>query len=88
MTDELDQQLTDSIVITKRFRSPTEFSLYIEDKVARERITYMDAIIAYCNEMDIDVDNVGALVNQSLKDKIQLEAEEGNLMKKRGKLPL
>ena len=88
MTDELDQQLTDSIVITKRFRSPTEFSLYIEDKVARERITYMDAIIAYCNEMDIDVDNVGALINQSLKDKIQLEAEENNLMKKRGKLPL
>lgn len=88
MTDELDQELTDSIVITKRFRSPNEFSLYIEDKVARERISYMDAIIAYCTEMDIDIDNVGPLVNQSLKDKIQLEAEDSNLMKKRGKLPL
>lgn len=88
MTDELDQQLTDSLVITKRFRSPTEFSLYIEDKVAREKISYMDAIIAYCNEIEIDIDNVGALVNQTLKDKIQLEAEEQNLMKKRGKLPI
>ena len=88
MTDELGQELTDAIVITKRFRSPSEFSLYIEDKVIREKIGYMDAIISYCNEVEIEIDNVGSLVNQSLKDKIQLEAEDSNLMKKRGKLPL
>ena len=88
MTDELGQELTDSIVITKRFRSPTEFSLYIEDKVVTEKIGYMDAIINYCNDKDIDIENVGSLINQSLKDKIQLEAEDNNLMKKRGKLPL
>lgn len=88
MTDDIGQQLTDSIVITKRFRSPAEFSLYIEDKVIKDKIGYMDAIINYCNEMDIDIENIGPLVNQSLKDKLQIEAEENNLMKKRGKLPL
>ena len=48
----------------------------------------MDAIINYCNEKDINIENIGPLVNQSLKDKLQVEAEENNLMKKRGKLPL
>ena len=88
MIDDLNQELNDAIVITKRFRSPTEFSLYIEDKVAKEKIGYMDAIISYCNEVDIEIDSVGNLVNQSLKDKIQLEAEDQNMMKKRGKLPI
>jgi hypothetical protein len=87
MMEELNK-LTDGIIITKRFRSANEFSLYIEEKVYKERIGYMDAIIEYCNTIDIDVGSIASLVNQSLKDKIQIEAEEANLLKKRGKLPL
>ena len=89
MTDELQQYiLTDTLVITKKFRSPNEFSLYIEERVAKEKIGYMDAVIQYCGEVDIDVEAISKLINQSLKDKIQIEAEEGNYFKKRGKLPL
>lgn len=80
--------LTDGLIITKRFRSSNEFSLYIENKVIEEKIGYMDAIIKYCEEIDIDIETIATLVNQSLKDKIQNEAEEQNYMKKRGKLPL
>jgi len=89
MTDELQQYiLTDTLIITKKFRSPNEFSLYIEERVAKEKIGYMDAVIQYCGEVDIDVESISKLINQSLKDKIQIEAEEGNYFKKRGKLPL
>ena len=89
MTDELQQYiLTDTLIITKKFRSPNEFSLYIEERVAKEKIGYMDAVIQYCGEVDIDVEAISKLINQSLKDKIQIEAEEGNYFKKRGKLPL
>lgn len=80
--------LTDTLIITKKFRSPNEFSLYIEERVIKEKIGYMDAIIEYCSEVDIDIESISKLVNQSLKDKIQIEAEENNFMKKRGKLPL
>ena len=87
--DELKKELTDSIIITKRFRSPNEFSLYIEEKVQKEKIGYMDAIIQYCNEIDIDVETIAKLISQPLKDKIEVEAEENNYLKrKRGKLPL
>ena len=72
----LDEVLTDSLIITKRFRSQNEFSLYIEEKVLSESIGYMD------------VTAVANLINQSLKDKIQNEAEDQNYMRPRGKLPL
>ena len=48
----------------------------------------MDAVIGYCNDIDIDVEAVTKLINQSLKDKIQNEAEDQNYMRPRGKLPL
>ena len=89
MLDQTNEEtLTDALIITKRFRSPNEFSLYIEEKVLQESISYMDAVIGYCNDIDIDVESVTKLINQSLKDKIQNEAEDQNYMRPRGKLPL
>lgn len=84
----MNQEVSDSFLITKRFRSPTEFSLYIEERVARERIGYMDAIIDYCNTNEVEIDNIGSLVTKSLKEKVQFEAVENNMMKAKGRLPI
>jgi len=84
MADEIN----DSILITKKFRSPTEFSLYIEERVARERIGYMDAIIDYCTTNDVDINNIGSLVTKTLKEKLHVEAVENNMMKPKGQLPI
>jgi len=89
MIDDDDiKDLTDSLVITKKFRSPNEFSMFIDEAVVKYKYTYMEAVINYCNEMDIDVDSIGPLINQKLREKIQLEAEQSNLMKPRGHLPV
>ena len=88
MTEEMFNEINDTLVITKKFRSPNEFSLYIEEKVNKEKIGYMDAIINYCSEIDIEIESISKLINQSLKDKIRLEAEEFNYIKKQAKLPL
>lgn len=85
--DEL-KDLTDALVITKRFRSPNEFGIYIDEMVTRLKIPYMEAVINYCNEVDIDIESVGPLINQKLREKIQVEAEQANLMKPRGHLPI
>jgi hypothetical protein len=88
MIDETDvRTLTDTFVITKRFRSPNEFSIFIDEMVVKYKISYMEAIINYCNEVDIDIEAIGSLVNSKLKEKIQVEAEQANLMKPRGHLP-
>lgn len=86
--EDLLKAFTDTFLITKKFRSSNEFSLYIEERVSKEKIGYMEAVISYCNEIDIDVESVAKLINQSLKDKIQNEAEENNFMRKGAKLPI
>jgi len=84
----LEEELTDGIVITKRFRSQNEFSLYIEERVTQDKIGYMEAIINYCDEIDIEIASIASMINKNLKEKIKLEAEEQNLLRKRSKLPI
>ena len=68
-----------------------EFSLIIEGVVKDKRpITYMDAIIWYCEQNQIEVETVGRLISKALKEKIQVEASKANLIKveQAGKLPV
>jgi len=68
-----------------------EFSLIIEGVVREKRpITYMDAILWYCEENKIEVETVGRLISKALKEKIQVECTTANLLKmpEAGKLPL
>jgi hypothetical protein len=81
--------LTDQFIISKKFTTANEFSLYIESLVTAKKLSYMEAVINYCEEADIDVESIKSLVNKSLKEKIQCEAEELNYFKRKtGKLPL
>jgi len=68
-----------------------EFSLIIEGVVKDKRpITYMDAILWYCEENKIEVETVGRLISKALKEKIQVECTTANLLKlpEEGKLPI
>ena len=68
-----------------------EFSLIIEGVVKDKRpITYMDAILWYCEQNQIEVESVGRLISKALKEKIQVEAAKANLIKveKTGELPI
>ena len=67
-----------------------DFSLKIESIVREKRITYMDAVVWYCEQNEIDTGTVSSMINKSLKEKIKIEAQEKNMVKfpKTGKLPL
>jgi hypothetical protein len=67
-----------------------EFSLKIEEIVKQKRISYMDAIVWYCEQNDIDTGSVSSLVSKSLKEKIQIEAQNLRMIKipKCGQLPI
>jgi hypothetical protein len=67
-----------------------EFSLKIESIVREKRITYMDAVVWYCEQNEIDTGTVSSMINKSLKEKIKIEAQERNMVKfpRSGKLPL
>jgi len=67
-----------------------EFSLMIEGIVREKRITYMDAIIDYCEKNDIDLTTVKSIVNKSLREKIKSEAVDLKMLKEKkgGVLPV
>ena len=68
-----------------------EFSLIIEGVVKDKKpITYMDAILWYCEQNQIEVESVGRLISKALKEKIQVETSKQNLIKVEatGKLPI
>jgi hypothetical protein len=66
-----------------------EFSLKIE-KIVQEKkgISYMDAVLKYCEENDIDPSTVAPMLTKVLKDKITLEAQNLNYIPKTGQLPV
>ena len=74
-------ELTDTYVITKKFKTPIEFDMHINERVKNDGIGYIDAVINFCGEEGIDIESVSPLIGQNLKDKIRIEAEENNLMK-------
>ena len=48
-----------------------KFAQIIEAIVKEKRMSYMDAVLKYCEENDIDTASVGPLINKSLKEKIK-----------------
>lgn len=86
--DQHGETLTNEFVITKEFNSANEFSAWVLAQSRLDRIGCMDTIINYCTEKDIDIEAVAPLINQVLKERIRLEAEEANLMKRSARLPL
>jgi len=66
-----------------------EFSKIIEDLVEEKNdLTYMDAVVYYCEKNDIDTGTVSKLLTKNLKAKIEVEARELNYLPRRGKLPI
>ena len=68
--------------------TPTKFCLLIEEMVLTKKITYIDACLEYCKEKEIEPNSLGRLVNKSLKQKIQMEAEELHFLPKTNSLPV
>ena len=66
-----------------------EFSLEIE-KIVQEKkgISYMDAVLKYCEDNELDPSTVAPMITKTLKDKITIEAQNLNYLPKTGQLPL
>lgn len=71
-------------------RSPTQFMQEIDKLVEEKNMEYIDAVLHYCNENDIEIETAASLIKGSpkMKAKVQLEAENLNYLPKSGKLPI
>ena len=76
--------------LNEKFISKDKFTEDIEKIVLSTKQSYIDAIVTYCEEKGIEIENASKLITKPLKEKIRYEATELNYLKKtsRGKLPL
>tara|TARA_B100001778_G_scaffold269695_1_gene231350 strand:- start:717 stop:974 length:258 start_codon:yes stop_codon:yes gene_type:complete len=78
-------------ILESKFFSSAGFAQEIEALVKNnENMNYIDAIIHFCDQNAIDVENVPKLISKPLKEKIKYEAQELNFLKRssRAKLPI
>lgn len=68
------------------FKNATQFSLHIENLASQKKINHMEAVLLYCAENYIEPDEIKSLVNKTLRDKIEIDMREANLLPKRATL--
>jgi hypothetical protein len=75
-----------------KFLTPVKFSEDIE-RIVKESgglVNYIEAVVSYCEENEIEIETVSKLISKPLKEKIKYQAQNLNYMKKtsRGILPV
>ena len=65
-----------------------DLNLTIEQLVKDKKLSYMEAVLHYAQTSEIEPEAMAKMLNQSVKDKIEVEAQELHLMKRTAKLPL
>lgn len=71
---------------TNQFSTASSFSLFIEKRAKEKRMQYMDAVLEYCAENYIDPRDIASLINKSLRDKIEVEMQDANMLPKAAQL--
>lgn len=66
------------------------FSMEIEELVYMKDISYIDAVIIYCEQTGFEIESAARLISTVLKSKIQTEAEDLHYIPKSSitKLPI
>jgi cell division ATPase FtsA len=68
------------------FKNANDFSLHIEQIASTSNINYMDAVLEYCRENQLEPEDIAKLINKSLKDKIEMDFRELNYLPKQAQL--
>ena len=82
---KLDQLIENKFYCAKRFTEAIE-NIAVENK----GMSYVDAIVHFCEKNNLDVESVPKLITKPLKEKLKCEAMELNLLKRtsHAKLPI
>ena len=83
MENELEKALE------SKFFCPSRFAQEIENLVqVNIEMNYIDAIIYFCEQNNIDFESVPKLISKPLKEKIKYEAMQLNFLKKTSRAKL
>ena len=76
-------------VLESKFFCPAKFAQEIENLVLHnQNMNYIDAIVYFCDNNNIDVEAVPKLISKPLKEKIKYQAQELNFLKRTSRAKL
>ena len=53
-----------------------------------DKNSYFEAVVEYCNRTGMEIEVASSLINSRLKSKIEMDAQDLNLLPKSAKLPI
>jgi hypothetical protein len=56
--------------------TPRRFSKIVEDIVIDKQVNYMDAILIYCENHELEPEDIRKFVSKTLKEKVAINAQE------------
>lgn len=69
-------------ILKSKFLTPDKFSLDIERYVRDNNCNYIEGIVQYCEENEIEIETVVKLISKPLKEKLKHNASELNYLKR------
>ncbi len=70
------------MVTPPMLKTAAQFSIYIEQLAVEKRMSHMDAVLKYCADNFVEPDEIKSLINKPLRDKIEINMREANLLPK------
>ena len=64
------------------------FSAMIISRADKLKTDYIDAMVSYCVEIEMDIEDAATLINDVLKSKIEEEAQLLRIIPRSSKLPI
>lgn len=70
--------------------TPKKFAMKIEEMVRAGNggVSYMDAILDYCEKHEMEPDAIAPLISKPLKEKVEADARELNFLPRVATLPI
>ena len=77
-------------LLKEKFLDQNKFTQDVEQLVLTTELNYIEALVSYCEDNNIEFESVGKLIVKPLKDKLKAEATELNYLKRtsKSKLPI
>ena len=74
--------------VQEKLMTPKKFSISIEKTVQESGISYMDALLDYCDKYQLEPEMIKPLITKSLKEKVEVDARNLNFLPKVATLPI
>ena len=70
------------------FATPESFMQDIESLINTHGFNHIDAVLYYCEDHDIEMEEILPLVTRTMKEKIKMDAQQLGMMKSEARLPI